>query len=416
MLRIITKYFFYFLILSPFWGYLLRGVYKIQIAVTSFFGVISIFICLLLLIGEQNKTLKIPKYLFFGFLFALYYTIWGFFNGKLEEDGPAKFFIANPYLLVLFVLIVIENTKFSEKFIKKIIFLIKITIIAACIVSIYQLLFDPFFFMPQNVSEDVFNVGRGGKYNLRIQSIFSYLDQNDLGLSFIPLLAIFVGYHFYSYKQNVFFICFIILAGLVCFLSNGRYVMINYILIFGQLLFLKQLKFGTKIKYVFGFILIFVFILISMVYVGYDLFDFYQERIMSESGTSRIIAFEMFGQFFLDNPFFGVGGRTTDSLVTALYGRSSQIHVGYLSALFEYGLVGAVLLFIFWYRILKCFYQRAKKSVFFGAFIGFSTFLVANLVLVQYSIFYYGIILCFVFSKYYYNKEGYEDNKDFICI
>jgi hypothetical protein len=416
MLNKATKYYFYLILFTPLIGYFLRGVYEIKVAVITIFGVIGFMLALWLLFEKEYSLIKKPNYLFIGFLFALYYTAWGFFNGRIEEVGPAKFFIANNHILVLFILILIENTHFSDKFIKNSIFLIKITIIAAFTVSLYQALFDPAFFTSTEYSEEIDYMADLGRYETRNPSIFSFLDQNDYGLSFVPLLSVFVGYHFYIKQTNIFLLSFIVMGGLTCFLTNGRYIMIIYIFLFAQILFLKQLKFPIKIIYLVLSLLLIIAVINILPFFGYDLNKFYDERIMSDSGSSRIVAFDMLGKFFYDNPVFGTGVRTTDELMNTLAGRSSQIHVGYLSTLFEWGIIGGVLLFGFWYKIAKDLYKKAKKSLFYGAFFGFLTFLVANTVLVQYSIFFYGVIFCFIFSKYFYNKADDYNEEHLIYI
>jgi len=415
LLTIITKYFFYLLAFTPIIGYLLRGLYGLKVAAITLFGNIALFVVILMTIKFGYLALKKPKYFMLGMLFAIYWFIWGQFNGIVEFSGLPKLIFANPFLLILFVFIIIENTSFSERFIKRLILLFKITIVISFIVSLIQVLVDSHFFYPQQLIEETDTMSELGFYEIRNQSIFGYLDQNDIGLSFVPIISLFVGYHFYN-KNNLIFMIFVIIAGLVCFLTNGRYVMINFILIFCQVFFLKNLTLFKKIRYLVSSVILIGLIITGLTYLGYDINDFWEERIMSESGNSRIIAFDMFGRFFGEHPLFGTGVRTNNELMSALYGRSSQIHVGYLSAFFEWGIVGASLIFIYWYRIAKDLYKKAKLSLFYGAFFGFMTFLIANTVLVQYTILFYGLIYCFVFSKYYYNIAGFENKNHLISI
>jgi len=133
------------------------------------------------------------------------------------------------------------------------------------------------------------------------------------------------------------------------------------------------------------------------------------ERLLANTASTRFLAFELFAKYFPENPFFGTGEHVTAELARSLQGRSSQIHVGYLSHLFEFGIFGSILLFSFWFYIAKRLFKTSRRFNYYGTFLGFLCFLVANLTLVKYSIFEYGIILSLLFNK------GLEQNKSAIC-
>lgn len=84
---------------------------------------------------------------------------------------------------------------------------------------------------------------------------------------------------------------------------------------------------------------------------------------------------------------------------------SSQIHVGYLSHLVSYGIIGSFLLFSFWFLLAKDLYRKAKLTKYYGPFFAFIIFLFTNLTLVDFNLFYPGIFIAFVFSEYYYKSN-----------
>jgi hypothetical protein len=140
--------------------------------------------------------------------------------------------------------------------------------------------------------------------------------------------------------------------------------------------------------------------------IGYDVGRYVQERLLDDSGGSRILAFEIFGRFFPDNPFFGTGQHLTQEVLVALSGRSSQIHVGYLSHLYTYGIVGTLMAFIFWIMIAVHLWKIAKRTGFWGGYFGFMVFLWANVTMVFYWVFTFGLALCYLFASYYESKEN----------
>jgi hypothetical protein len=87
--------------------------------------------------------------------------------------------------------------------------------------------------------------------------------------------------------------------------------------------------------------------------------------------------------------------------VRELADRSSQIHVGYLSLLFYYGIIGGLLYFGFVYYFTKSLYSRAKVHGYFSPFYSWIGFLMANLTLSYFIPYEAGIFLVLLLDKYY---------------
>ena len=131
---------------------------------------------------------------------------------------------------------------------------------------------------------------------------------------------------------------------------------------------------------------------------------------------ARVTSYEVFLLKFPENPILGVGPETKDDVLDLL-GGIPLIHVGYLSYLYFYGIIGAGLLFISLFLILKKSWFVAKKNNFRGIFYGFLTFIIANGTFVYFNLAEPGIILAFIYLKYFnslhYNRfETYSLNNE----
>jgi len=339
---------------------------------------------------------KYPKYILPLILLVIYYFIWDMVNGELIalRSGIISYLFSNIWLHTVFFLILVANTDFDDAFIKTILLIFKGTIIIAFVVSIIQL-FNPLFLIPleYRIASLYLN-----QYEIRLPSMFGYLSPREVGTSFIPIISILIGY--YIYRKSSLNIAWLFMAGLVFFANKSRWIYLNFVVI----LFQFPVVYGIHLKKIYRVILIGSVFLIVLIFVmqstGFDFEVFIQERLLSESSSTRFLAFEMFREFFPQNPFFGTGIHVDENLARAIGGRSSQIHVGYLSHLYEYGIIGSMLLFSFWFMILKKFYLTASKKEYYGSLFAFIAFLVANLTLVDYSIYFYGLLFAFIFDKY----------------
>jgi len=144
-------------------------------------------------------------------------------------------------------------------------------------------------------------------------------------------------------------------------------------------------------------------------YFGYDFEDWYQERLLAEGSlyeTTRYKAIGTFKNFFPEHWFLGGGLSISGEVTKASHAiGSSQIHVGYLSHLVSYGIVGSFLLFGFWLSLARHLYRNAKATSYWGSFFAFAMYFWAQAALVMYSIFYYGLIFALIFDKYYQDKQ-----------
>lgn len=391
-----TRFFLYLLFLSPFISYITRVLLGLQPFIfylkffIFFYG--SIFICLRL-----NKNL-IPGFANFALLWLIYllsmpllienFKLWNSF-GRLHTHLP-----------IFMILIIIYNTRFRDTFISNIIFVFKITVIITFIVSIIQF-FDPRFLFMREISLYVSNI-----YIIRRTSIFGF-EHNALGLSFIPLLSVLVGYM--VYQKNRFMIYFLFMGGIIAFLSNSRYVMVGFFIILLQVFLASKDKIKGLVKYALITGIVLIVSIQSLLLLGYDIEMWQTQRLFKERSlveTTRYKAIDTFMIFFPKNALLG-NGFISDELVKEASRAvgSSHIHVGYLSHLVAYGAVGCFFLYGFWILLAIRLFRTARQTNYWGSFFAFLVFLWSFATFSQSSILYGGIIFALVFDKYFSDRN-----------
>jgi hypothetical protein len=392
----IARGLFLILLFSPILGYFYTETFLLPKTINYSLSFVF-FILGFLYIFKKN--LKIHSFIVLYFLFAVYKLIW---NIDVLSDDNIKILTRIWYYIsdfsIVAMLIIIYNVTFTEKFIeisKKIIF---ITLILAAIVSIIQV-FDMSFFNYYNreylENLDIYTYRRG--------SIFSYIHISSAGYDFLPLLAITLSVLLMN-KNKKFIICFIS-GGIVAFLSNNRYIMICYVFLYIMLyVYYKKNRLKYSL-YVIITVLGFYYFLTNI--IGYDLVEWYNERLLAEGSiqeTTRYKAISNFIKFFPQHPWFGFGEQTYEIRKASSLVGSSHIHVGYLSHLVNYGIVGCSFLYGAWFLIMRKFYKTAKETNYWGSFFAFCCLLIAFATYSNSSIFFYGFMFAFIFDKYYNDK------------
>jgi len=275
----------------------------------------------------------------------------------------------------------------------------KILVVITSIVSIAQLI-NPAFLVAGEEEKTIYE----NIYTIRRSSIYGFDIPGSLGLSFIPLLSVLIGYMNYTHQRYKY--VFLILGGISAFLSNTRFVMVGFILVTFLVFLTGKDRVRGFFKYTF-FIICGLFIFSYFFrFIGYDITDWFNDRLLVEGDiryTTRYLAIFNFIRFFPESPFIGTGYLTDEIRIASNLVGSSHIHVGYLSHLVYYGIFGCFFLFGFWFLLLKRMYKTAKKTGYYGSIVGFVTYLFAFATMSQSVIFYAGIMFCFVFDKYFWD-------------
>ena len=381
--------YFYSFTLSPFLAYLIWQAYHLRLyPIWGIFAIALLFLNALFI----RRKLRFPKYVIPLGLLGIYYIISEYSFGYISEIGILRYIYRSWVPFTIASLILIENTTFSQEFIENIIIIFKITIIISFIASVIQLFFYPNFFLPDYLIDYNYDYN---PYNIRNPSIFGATEDNELGFSFLPIAFIVIGW---SIRHRRFMIPWCFFSIIVLLGSNSRWIFVGVLFLIFYIF--QKKRFDISILYQIIFLTFFVLCFV-MVYIDVSSFTFEQykiERLLSKTAFSRIAAFKEFGSFFAQKPYFGYGQEIREVLIRDIL--RPKLHVGYLSHLVGYGLIGSGLLFYSWFLILKHLFQVGKKynAEFLSYFFVF--FLAANWTMPQYSLFSYGFIFIFVFAHY----------------
>ncbi len=391
------KWYFYLILLAPVIGYFsyytLNGYQAWQILSYLVLPLFAIFIF------QRQTKIFIPSFFYFYIAYAIYIYIWKLFNGYLYEKGLLKYIFNNYHVYYILLLIIIYNTNISHKTYQKFITLIKIILFIAIIGALIQFFYPSWMIRPTG-----WTAGAGNIFLDRRPSIFTYVSDNEYGVSVLAFFSLFFSIQLVD-KNTRSLIIFSIIIGLYSLLTNGRYIMIGFIIVMMQSLFIKGKS--KKVYYIVYFaaalgIIYYVFTNI----LGVNLQQLELQRLFAEGSiqnTTRYGAYINFLHFFPEKPIFGTGVHLTDEIRRASRAiGSSQIHVGYLSHLVSYGLFGSFLLFTFWYYLAKDLYRKAKQTTYYGPFFAFLIFLWFNVVAVNFMLMFSGLIIALVFSQYYF--------------
>lgn len=366
----------------------------------------SIFVGLIFILKYSAK-LNFPNYLYFIIIFFIYRLLWLYFGEDQVQISLFKYFFRSNELATFFILLIVINTVYTQKFIKITVLFFKIIVIFSAIVSIVQVVQPDFLNIRYYQNTDDWNLAsQYDIYRVRRTSIFGFNGPNALGLSFIPLLSVLIGHMLMMRERNIWF--FLILGGIVAGLSNTRYVMVGFLIVLVQILVASRMKLTGAFKYSIISIFSIIAVYYTITLLGYKIFDWIDTRLLVEGSlteTSRYKSLSTFNMFFPQNPLFGTG-HMTDAIISASMAiGSSHIHVGYLSHLVVYGIIGCFFLFGYWFMITRSFFINAKRTNYWGAFFGMLIFLWSFATMSESSIFFQGLIFAFVFDKYYHDLQ-----------
>ncbi len=413
--KLVFSYFVLF-VLSPMWAFLFVS-FGLRPKVFLFLFSISLFI-VYLLNNINIKKIKVPKYLWFYILFTLYTVLSDFFIVERFK------YLKNGYMFgFIFIVILIENISFTKKQINTLTFCLKSILIFAFTTIILQQVFDYTFFVNMSSESTVQDLERM-ESERRLPSVYSWIDLLDVGLSFIPMIAIIIEN---ALKKRKNYIIWLLIGIIYAFLSRGRWIMLNFMMVASLPLFF----FKRRIREMAVSLSVFVITILASVVIlesfEVPISDIVEERIFEKSrgglaegsASTRLLAFYVFGRLFPENPVWGKGhlysfdnkSNKDNQLARYLGDKTSQIHVGYLSLLYYYGIVGGSFFILFLYFMCRYLYRNAKRTKHWAPFLAIFGFVIANLTLVTFYLFYAGIIVVLIYEKYY-REQNEISNKN----
>ena len=396
----------FFLILFPFYPFWAWSLFLFtHTPIGVFLTLIFIPIAFYSLITSR---INLPKYLLFFMLFTFYHLCSVYINNLVPSGSNwYKFLLSDMNVQACVLFFVIENTHFEEKFIRKMNRNIFFIVLISLLVSLLQIRYPSFFVSP-NLTDNIDNViyfSQG-----RIPSIYSWVDLNSLGITFPILIAILLS--FFSHKKMTFPL--IVISGMVVsFLTKARYVILSAIIVFSQLFFISKIKLRKKVYILLIFTGSVVILLSVAKVIGFDIQQVINDRILEKStdmgsANARIISYYVFLAKFPEHPMIGVGPETKLDVLLLLGEGIPLIHVGYLSYLYFYGLVGCFFLFLSMFFLLRDAWIVGRKYEFWGGFYGLLSFCFANTTLVYFNFSEMGIILVIIYLRYYNEKSSLE--------
>ena len=408
----------YAFVLSP-----ILAIFTVLILNNAFYNALSAYVWLVVAVVIFDKIGKhqrivFPKYLKYLLIFVLYTIISDHFLA--DKDLNVKYLYSNRLLSGFLAAFLAENINVSQSFIKKASFLSFVFLVFAFIVILYQQMVDETFLVNLASENTIAAIYNSDYIQRRLPSIYSWSSLLDLNFGFIGIITLIISKRMLERKKDYTILILILMALIFSFLTRGRWIMINAFLILIMYFNYKGVNIKNVILYGIISVLVIYSSISAMEYANIPVSKIINERIFENdksrlentSAETRIFAFIVFAELFPEHPVFGkgelhsFGGTSKDfELVNALGGRSSQIHVGYLSLLYYYGIIGAFPWLMFLFFLLKKLYLEAKESKFYGGFFVFFGFMLANWTLVNFSIFYYGLVLALVFHNYYYKKQ-----------
>jgi len=383
----------------PLWAFLVRSALHIDLVQLVNAGLILIVLYLI-----NSTFIKVPAYLGFFILFTIYHLYSVFSNDLMpREANLLAYLLADYNISACLILFAVENTEFDEWFIKKLSKNIFFIVVISLLVSIIQIKDVTFFVSPLLTSDPdklayFFDDHRN-------YSIFSWVDLNSLGITFPIMIAILLNY----YEQRTFALAVIVLSSiLVSFLSRTRYMMVSCIVVLLHLLFTSGFSWVKRISIV-ALIVISALIMGAVASrVGIDMKQIINERILEKgedistsSAGARVTSYNVFVQKFPEHPWFGVGPHTREDVVSLLGEGVPIIHVGYLSYLYYYGIVGCFFLFLSLAFLLIRAFLVGLKFKFWGSFYGLLSFCLANATFVYFNLNEAGIVLAILYLRYY---------------
>lgn len=381
-----------------------------------------LFICTIILLIFR-KSLIMSRPLVWLMLFMIYTII---SDGVLvNKEYNISYFVSNEIFASVMVLFIIENTFYPDKYMNAGIIISVLLLILAFIVSLVQEFVNITFLVnPLEQAKSKLLIS----WDTRIPSIYTWVGAvSALGLCFFPVLAIIIERQIKD-KSKFLWVLFI-MGAVVAFVSKSRFIMVNFLILIFLIPLYRKVNFLSIIK----FILIAVIFTAALLGVANSLKlnvgNIVEKRILeSDKGgltkgvaSTRLLAFEIFGKLYLENAVFGKGklhdfnGESKDyDLVRALEGRSSQIHVGFLSLFYYYGLLGGGIFLGFIITMVIHLYRSARLHQHWGPLFGFIQFILTNFTAVWLQIYFMGLIVCFMFNQYYllqYEKLNKPENE-----
>ncbi|MBS1573965.1 MAG: hypothetical protein JST09_01575 [Bacteroidetes bacterium] len=402
-----------FLILLPFFPLFSWLIYSATHSPVIFQQALTLFL-LAIALYKLPGCRRLPIYLICFFIFTIYHLFSKYLNNLIPKDlSTFGFYSLDNNVLACLFLFIVENTDFEEWFIKKMNKAIFFVIILTLLISLIQIKDVTFFISPLIIEDEssafFFEAGRN-------YSIYSWISLNSLGITFPILVSILLNEYIDEKKT---FLTVVLSLIVVSFLTKTRYVMVSALIVLSQLFLTAKFTLKKKIYYLTGIIIGIILLVGTASSLGVDIQKVIDDRILEKgialneaesSAGARLTSLKVFLIKYPEHPWVGVGPHTRDD-VLALLGGIPAIHIGYLSYLYFYGVIGCFFLFLALFFLLRDAWRAGKRYQFWGSFYGILAFCLANLTFVFFDLSESGIIIAAIYLRFYrYHTEESESH------
>ena len=296
--------------------------------------------------------IKVPKYAIWFSIYIIFSISNTLIQNSYQDENWANL-ILYEYVFPLTFIVLIENIKYDEKDIKRLIKILSIVIIGGFFVSIIQFFINPFFYKSVNLSDvDKFYASQfvvGGYY--RAYSLYSGMKAYDVVFAVIYLFNIFIFLYLLMKKRKYLILSILIFISGI--LTLGRDIAVS---MFVSILFYLYYKHKKTWLLNIGLPLLMLLFVWTIYSDSIKETSIYQNRVVAITYQSRLFSPVMyFEHFFLDKPFFGYGESSGSNTGFKKY--YHVIHVLWFNMMFQNGIVGLIIYLIFLYHI----YKRGRK-------------------------------------------------------
>ena len=355
------------------------------------------------------KKIRFPIYLIFLFLFTIFHLFSFFINDLGKNQSLAYILLSDLNILACTVLFVAENTHFEDSLILWMTRLILVVVGISLVVSVIQVK-NPFFLVSPDITTSVSGIVYLQQH--RDFSIYSWININSVGITFPIFISILLSFS----NQIKNSLPFTIVTGIaVAFLTRARYTMMSTLIVLSQLFFNAKIELKRKFYISLIFVCSIVFLAVIANVYGYDIQQVVSDRILEKktglsSFNARVTSYEVFKLVFPEHPLLGVGPETRADVVQLLGGVAPLIHIGYLSYLYFYGILGSLLIFSALFFLLRDGWLIGKRQNYWGSFYGMIAFCFANLTFVYFNFSEPGVVLAIVYLVYFKDKQAERDH------
>ena len=213
------------------------------------------------------------------------------------------------------------------------------------------MIYDPMFLIVSDINHEYMYLRYNSIITNQNVSIYGNL-WHEIDYSFLPIVGLLIGSKIIggNNKNLIAFMGAIVAVG-----TNSRTTMLAFATALLPLVLGNKDKIKQLLKYLSIVLIGVCVIIVFLIGIGYDLQSWINQRLLSDSYTTRISAFKAVAEHVPGNIMVGTGSVSNSLDINwklKMYG-GTQIHNGYLATFVYYGILGIFLLLWFYFTLFK---------------------------------------------------------------